>query len=59
MTRPAKIIERPLAALAGAVGYQRFLDGIEASERVYHHHDVVPCLQLAAELAVQSEGGGL
>ena len=50
---------RPLAALAGAVGYQRFLDGIEASERVYHHHDVVPCLQLAAELAVQSEGDGL
>ena len=42
---------RPLAALLGAVVYQRFLDGIERSERVYHEGDVVPCLERAAELA--------
>ena len=34
----------PVAALRGAVVFQRFLDGIEPSERVYHHHDVDPFL---------------
>jgi len=47
---------RPLAALGAAVVYQGFLDRIEASERVYHCDDVVPCLRLAAELAAASEG---
>ena len=41
---------RPLAALLGAVVYQRFLDGIERSERVYHEGDVLPCLVRASAL---------
>jgi hypothetical protein len=41
---------RPLAALGDAVVYQGFLDGIEASERVYHEGDVLPCLRRAAAL---------
>jgi hypothetical protein len=42
---------RPFAALLGAVVYQRFLDGIERSERVYHEGDVTACLARAVELA--------
>ncbi|HEY1920564.1 MAG TPA: aminoglycoside phosphotransferase family protein [Streptosporangiaceae bacterium] len=42
---------RPLAALRFAVVYQRFLDHIEPSERIYHEQDVLPALRAAAELA--------
>src|SRR5262249_30721728 len=41
----------PVAALRAAVVYQRFLDAIEPSERVYHHADPVFWLSRAAELA--------
>lgn len=43
----------PVAELAAAVTYQRFLDHIEASERVYHVHDPVDRFRAAlAALAV-------
>jgi hypothetical protein len=42
---------RPLAALLGAIVFQGFLDRIERSERIYHEHDVDPCLERAAQLA--------
>jgi Phosphotransferase enzyme family len=42
---------RPLAALGDAVVYQGFLDQIEASERIYHRDDVLPCLWRASEHA--------
>jgi len=38
---------RPFAGLRAAAVYQRFLDHIEASERVYHRDDVEQCLQRA------------
>jgi hypothetical protein len=41
-------LARPLAALLGAVVYQGFLDRIEASERIFHDDDVLPCLARAA-----------
>ena len=41
---------RPLAVLRRAVVFQRFLDGIEPSERVYHAGDVDPYLVLASTL---------
>jgi len=41
----------PVAALRQAVIYQVFLDGIEASERVYHADDPVLWLERAAALA--------
>lgn len=46
-------LARPLASLLGAVVYQRFLDGIERSERVYHDADVPACLRRAADLVHQ------
>jgi len=42
---------RPLAVLRGAVVFQRFLDGIEPTERVYHCDDVEPFLRRAVEAA--------
>jgi Ser/Thr protein kinase RdoA (MazF antagonist) len=41
----------PVAALRAAVVYQRFLDAIEESERVYHRTDPGHWLRRAAELA--------
>jgi len=37
---------RPLAAIRLATVYQRFCDGIEASEQIYHRHDIVPALRI-------------
>jgi hypothetical protein len=48
---------RPLAALVGAVVYQRFLDRIEPSERIYHEGDVEPALAFAASVAESSSLG--
>jgi hypothetical protein len=45
---------RPVAVARSAVVYQRFLDNIEPSERVYHHLDVDPYLVAADELLVAS-----
>jgi len=42
---------RPLAALRAALIYRRFLDGIEASERVYHNLDVSEWLRRAISVA--------
>ena len=41
---------RPAAVLRGAVVFQRFLDHIEPSERVYHDRDVDPFLTAAEEV---------
>jgi aminoglycoside phosphotransferase (APT) family kinase protein len=41
---------RPVAVARRAVVYQRFLDSIEPSERVYHHLDVDPYLTAADEV---------
>ena len=41
----------PLAPLRNAVVYQRFLDQIEPTERVYHRYDVTSALRVAAALA--------
>jgi hypothetical protein len=38
----------------GAVVFQRFLDGIEPSERVYHAGDVEPFLDATEALLVQA-----
>jgi len=48
--RAAAVIA-PIAALRQAVIYRRFLDGIEASEHVYHRDDVPRWLGRAARLA--------
>lgn len=48
---------RPVAALRGAIVFQRFLDNIEPSERVYHQHDVEPFLDRAARLLEEPEAG--
>lgn len=42
---------KPLGALRLAIVYQRFLDGIEQTERRYHEADVPEQLRAAAELA--------
>jgi hypothetical protein len=48
---------RPVAVARGAVVFQRFLDNIELSERVYHASDVEPFLDRAVKLmAAESEG---
>ncbi|MGK5673093.1 aminoglycoside phosphotransferase family protein [Micromonospora sp. URMC 106] len=46
---PERAVEllRPVAALRMAAVYAMFLDGIEASERVYHATDVDACLKQA------------
>ncbi|MCM0673261.1 aminoglycoside phosphotransferase family protein [Micromonospora phytophila] len=48
---PERAVEllRPVAALRMAAVYAMFLDGIEASERVYHAEDVDACLARAVE----------
>ncbi len=48
--RAAELIE-PVAALRQALIYQRFLDGIERSERRYHEGDVPQWLRTAIALA--------
>ena len=48
--RAAVLIE-PLGALRLAMIYQRFLDGIEETERVYHRSDVPAQLRDAARIA--------
>lgn len=50
--RAAEILE-PIAAARQAVIYQRFLDGIEPSERVYHRNDPARWLRRAAELTTR------
>ena len=42
---------RPIAALRQALIYRRFLDGIEASEQVYHREDPASWLRRAIALA--------
>jgi hypothetical protein len=44
----AAYLLRPVTELAAAVTYQRFLDHIEVTERVYHAHDPADRLQAAA-----------
>ncbi len=46
----AKLI-RPIAALRQALIYRRFLDGIEASEQIYHRDDPARWLRRAIALA--------
>ena len=48
--RAAKLLA-PIAALRQAVVYQRFLDGIEPSERLYHERDVPERVARADALA--------
>ncbi|WP_431912351.1 aminoglycoside phosphotransferase family protein [Nonomuraea jabiensis] len=43
----ALAIAEPLSHLAYAVRYQEFLDGIEPSERIYHHGDPVTSIRAA------------
>ena len=45
----------PIAALRLAIIYQRFLDGIEQTERFYHEDDVPQQLRDAARLAAAEE----
>ena len=47
----ATMLIEPLGALRLAMIYQRFLDGIEETERVYHRSDVPTQLRDAARLA--------
>jgi hypothetical protein len=47
----ALVIGEPLAHLAYAARYQEFLDGIEASERVYHEGDPAASVREALRLA--------
>ncbi|MBB5783700.1 aminoglycoside phosphotransferase family protein [Nonomuraea jabiensis] len=48
----ALAIAEPLSHLAYAVRYQEFLDGIEPSERIYHHGDPVTSIRAALRSAV-------
>ena len=50
VTRAAELV-RPIAALRLASVYQRFLDGIEASEHVYHRADPPAWIRRAITLA--------
>ncbi len=43
----ALVVGAPLAQLYYAVRYQEFLDGIEASERIYHEGDPASCVRAA------------
>jgi Ser/Thr protein kinase RdoA (MazF antagonist) len=47
----ALLLAEPLAHLAYAVRYQEFLDGIEATERIYHHDDPVESVRAALRCA--------
>jgi hypothetical protein len=49
---------RPLAVARGAIVFQRFLDGIEPSERPYHERDVEPFLDRADALLAADGGSG-
>lgn len=40
---------RPLAAIRLAIVYRRFCDGIEASEQIYHRHDIAPAIRTGLE----------
>jgi hypothetical protein len=51
--RAAELIA-PVAALRAALVYQAFLDGIEASERLYHEADVPACLRRALAAACRN-----
>jgi Phosphotransferase enzyme family len=53
--RAAALIE-PLAALRHAIVYREFLDGIEASEHVYHRDDVPAWLTRAATKSLPGSG---
>jgi len=55
VSRAADLI-RPIGAVRQAVIYRRFLDGIEASERVYHRADVPRWLRRAIALSLEGEG---
>jgi len=55
VSRAADLI-RPIGAVRQAVIYRRFLDGIEASERVYHRADVPRWLRRAIALSLAGEG---
>jgi len=47
----ALAIAEPLAHLSYAVRYQEFLDGIEPSERIYHHGDPAAAIRAALRSA--------
>jgi Phosphotransferase enzyme family len=47
----ALLLAEPLAHLAYAVRYQEFLDGIEATERIYHRDDPVESVRAALRCA--------
>lgn len=47
----ALAIAEPLAHLAYAVRYQEFLDGIEPTERIYHHGDPAAAIRTALRCA--------
>ena len=47
----ALAIAEPLAHLSHAVRYQEFLDGIEPSERIYHHGDPAAAIRAALRSA--------
>ena len=51
-------IAEPLAHLAYAVRYQEFLDGIEASERVYHRGDPAAAIRAALRSAADGAQAG-
>ena len=55
VSRAADLI-RPIGAVRQAVVYRRFLNGIEASERVYHRADVPRWLGRAIALSLAGEG---
>jgi hypothetical protein len=47
-----------LARLVGAVTYQRFLDNIEPSERIYHEDDPTSEVRAATLAAARTDFGG-
>jgi len=53
--RAAALIE-PVAQLRLAIIYRKFLDGIEKTERVYHHDDVPERLRRVAEMSDAQRG---
>jgi hypothetical protein len=53
----ALAVAEPLAHLTYAVRYQEFLDGIEPSERVYHHGDPAASVRAALRSAARSASG--
>ena len=50
---PASGTSEPIATLRMAMIYQRFLDGIEQSERRYHEADVPQQLRDTARRAIE------